>query len=69
MQDIECKIPIEGLESIYTESWKDCITFQYEDEDYSSGPLEAEETEILLFNKEGHNLEVVQKKKRRQDKK
>lgn len=69
VQDIECKIPIEGLECIYTESWKDCITFQYEDEDYSSGPLEAEETEILLFNKEGHNLEVVQKKKRRQDKK
>lgn len=69
VQDIECKIPVEGLDSIYTESWKEYITVQYEDEDYNSEPFVAEETEILLFNNDEYNLEAVQKKRERRDKK
>lgn len=69
VQDIECKIPIEGLDSIYTESWKKYIEFQYEDENYDSELLETEETEILLFNNEKCNLEIVQKKEEIRDKK
>jgi len=53
VRDIECKIPVENLNSIYTESWKEFIGTDYDVDEYKNDfdDIETLDTEILLTEK------------------
>jgi hypothetical protein len=53
VRDIECKIPVENLNSIYTESWKEFIGTDYDMDEYKNefDDIELQDTEILLTTK------------------
>lgn len=54
IKDIECKIPIENLNSIYTESWIEYIGTSYETDDYKFEIVDTqpEDSEILISAKD-----------------
>lgn len=71
VESIECKIPVTGLETIYTESWNDYIGAEYENDSFDIEPTVAEETEIILFNNEKIGINTVERKfkKKKQEQK
>lgn len=48
----ECVIPIEGINTIYRESWKEFVGVNYDIEEAKYDDEQPIESEILLFNKE-----------------
>jgi Family of unknown function (DUF5986) len=54
VKEIECKIPIENLNSVYTEAWTEYIGTSYEMIEYKIEVEETqpEETEILVYDKD-----------------
>ncbi|MDF2586657.1 MAG: phiCD27 1 [Anaerocolumna sp.] len=60
VRDIECKIPIENLDSIYTESWNEFIGTDYDMDEYINEfeDIELQDTEILLTAKQDNVLSI-----------